>query len=138
MLKEFKEFAMRGNVIDMAVGIIMGGAFGQIVTKIVEIITNLISAAISGVEFSQLSFKIGKAKVAYGGVLQAIINFLIIALFMFLMVKAINKMFGKKEEEVEVTTKSCPYCLSEISIKATRCPNCTSELEGYSNPIENN
>ncbi len=141
MFKEFKEFAMRGNVIDMAVGVVIGGAFGNIVTSIVEIITDLMSVAISksGVQFKDLYISFGGKKLVYGATIQAIINFLIIAFFMFLVIKAMNKVtnIGQKEEIVEATTKECPYCLSEIPIKATRCPNCTAEFEGYNNPIEN-
>lgn len=139
MLKEFKDFAMRGNVIDMAVGVIMGGAFGKIVDSIVTILTDLISVATSGVEFSQLAINFGGKKLVYGATIQAIINFIIVAFFLFLLVKAMNKMndIGKGEEIVaELTTKECPYCLSEIPIKATRCPNCTAEFEGYNNPVE--
>lgn len=99
MWKEFKEFAFRGNVLDMAIGVIIGGAFSGIVSAVVTLITELITAMTNGVEFSSLSFTIGSINVAYGPVVQAIFNFLVIAVSIFFMVKAINKMHKKKEEE---------------------------------------
>lgn len=140
MLKEFKDFAMRGNVIDMAVGVVIGGAFGKIVDEIVKILMSLVAALTGAVDFADLAIKIGEVNVTYGAVLQSIISFLIIAFCMFIVIKAMNKVtsIGQKEEvAAEPTTKECQYCLSEIPIKATRCPNCTAEFEGYNNPIEN-
>lgn len=132
MFKEFKEFAMRGSVVDMAIGVVLGGAFGAIVNSVVNMLMSLISIATAGVSFEKLSFTLKGEKFVYGATIQAIINFVIIAFLMFLIVKAMNKM-KKAEEEAEPTTKNCPYCLTEIPLAATRCPNCTSELEGYSN-----
>lgn len=139
MIKEFKEFAMRGNVIDMAIGVVMGGAFGKIVDEIVEILMRFVAAVTGAVKFEDLAIEVGGVNITYGAVLQQIISFIIIAFCMFLVVKAMNKVLemGKKEEKVEPTTKECPYCFSEIPIQATRCPNCTAEFEGYMNPVEN-
>ena len=134
-MKEFKEFAMRGNVMDMAVGVIIGGAFGAIITALVDnIITPIIGAVMGGVNFSKLAITVGKATIGYGAFIQAVIDFLIVAFCIFCMLKAMNKAMDtakKKEEEVpeEPTTKECPFCKSEIAIGATRCPNCTSVLE---------
>ena len=132
MLKEFKEFVMRGNVLDLAVAVIIGGAFGKIIASLVaDILMPLIGLVMGGVDFSALSFAVGEAVVAYGAFIQAIVDFIVIAFVIFMIVKSANK--AKKEEEApapaEPTTKECPFCFTEISIKATRCPNCTSELK---------
>lgn len=130
MLKEFKEFVMRGNVLDLAVAVIIGGAFGKIVSSLVnDILMPLIGLAMGGVDFSNLTFTVGNAVVAWGAFIQAIVDFLIIAFVIFLIVRTANN--AKKKEEpapAEPTTKDCPYCFTTIPIKATRCPNCTSEL----------
>ena len=134
-MKEFKEFIARGNVMDMAVGIIIGGAFTSIVSSLVEDIINPILGIFGGMNFDQLSIKLlGDATLNYGKFLTAVINFLIMAFVIFVIMKAINKMSEKtqpKKEEIEEepTTKVCPFCKSEISIEATRCPHCTSILE---------
>lgn len=146
---EFKEFIMRGNVIDLAVGVIIGGAFGAIVSSLVDdIIMPIVSLCTKGIDFSNLFIQLGGdekfatleaakeagvATLAYGNFISAILNFLIMALVIFLLVKAINKAhdIGKKEEpavEEAPTTKTCPFCKSEIAIEATRCPHCTSEI----------
>ncbi len=128
MIKEFKEFISKGNVIDLAVGVVIGGAFGAIVTSLVEdIIMPLIGLILGGLNFAGLSIKVGEAEIMYGNFIQVVVNFLIISFCIFMVIKAINKV--KKPQEVEVTTKVCPYCKSEISIEATRCPHCTSELD---------
>jgi large conductance mechanosensitive channel len=131
MLKEFKEFVMRGNVLDLAVAVIIGGAFGKIISSLVsDILMPLIGLVLGGVNFSELAFTVGDAVVAWGAFVQAIVDFLIIAFVIFLIVKSANAT--KKKEEpapAEPTTKDCPYCFTTISIKATRCPNCTSELK---------
>ena len=128
LIGEFKEFIMRGNVMDMAVGVIIGGAFGTIITSLVEdVLTPLIGMLGGNPDFSSIAI----GGVMIGKFINAVINFLIIGLCMFLVVKAFNKAssIGKKEEEEEApTTKECPFCKSEINIEATRCPNCTSEL----------
>ena len=127
MLKEFREFAIRGNVIDLAVAVIIGGAFGKIVSSLVDdIIMPLIGLLIGGIEFKDLAFQVGSAKVTYGNFIQNVVDFLIIAFVIFLMVRAMNRF--KKEEPTTPTTKECPLCFTTIPLKATRCPNCTSEL----------
>ena len=129
---EFKEFIMRGNVMDLAVGVIIGGAFGAIVTSLTDDIISPIIGLIGDVDFSDMVAKVGNVEIRYGAFITAIINFLIMALIIFLMVKAINKLMtiGKKEEEEAApTTKKCPYCQSDIPLAATRCPHCTSELK---------
>jgi large conductance mechanosensitive channel len=132
MLKEFKAFVMRGNVLDLAVAVIIGGAFGKIISSLVnDVLMPLIGLAMGGVNFADLSFTVGEAVVKWGAFVQAIIDFLLIAFVIFLIIRAANK--SKKKEEpappAEPTTKDCPYCFSTIAIKATRCPNCTSELK---------
>lgn len=153
-IKEFKEFAMRGNVMDLAVGVIIGGAFGAIVTSFInDIIMPLIGLLTGGANFQdqfvilklpegvakemvtslEEAKTLGVATLNYGAFITAVINFLIMALVIFMMVKFINKLsaVGKKKEEEkeeEPTTKTCPFCKSEIALDATRCPHCTSEL----------
>ena len=149
MLKEFKEFVMKGNMLDMAVGIVIGAAFGLIITSLVaDVIMPPIGLLLGGIDFSNIFsvLKEGKTPAPYATVAAAkaagavtvnwgvffntIINFLIVAAAIFLMVKGVNKMRREKEAPPAVpTTKDCPYCLSAIPIKATRCPHCTSELK---------
>ena len=131
MLKEFKKFISRGNVVDMAVGIIMGSAFTAIVTSLVnDIFTPLIGLIIGGVDFAGLSVTIGEASIAYGSFIQAIINFILVAFCLFLVVKGMNKLHSKKEETPAApTTKECPYCYSTINIKATKCACCGSDVD---------
>ena len=145
---EFKEFIAKGNVIDLAVGVIIGGAFQSIVKNLVEnMITPVISLLTKQVSFTDMFVSLdgneyatlaaaqeaGAATINYGLFIQAVIDFLLTAFVIFLLVKGINKIrgMGKKEEVVEKapTTKICPFCKSEIDIEATRCPNCTSEVE---------
>jgi len=141
MLKEFRDFIARGNVLDLAVAVIIGAAFGKIVSSLVEgVIMPPIGLALGKVDFSNLiidlsgqhpaSLADAKAKglpvIAYGAFLNDVIIFLIVALVVFLVVKAFNKM--KREEPAAATTRDCPYCLSSIPIAATRCSGCTSEL----------
>ncbi|MCR5798534.1 MAG: large conductance mechanosensitive channel protein MscL [Lachnospiraceae bacterium] len=132
MAKEFKEFISRGNVMDMAVGVIIGGAFTAIVTSLVnDIIMPVLSLLTGGFDFTALCVKLGEGEEAatlnYGAFIAAIINFILIALVIFFIIKSINKVSKKKEPEA--TTKECPYCFEKISIKATRCPHCTAELD---------
>ena len=151
MLKEFKEFALKGNIMDMAIGVIIGGAFQKIVTSLVnDIIMPAISIFTGKVDFSDLVFTVGNSSIKYGSFITTIVDFLIIAFSIFIAIRTINKLNDRakqdldkmtkknkflkkrkvKEEPVpEPTTKICPFCLSEINIKATRCPHCTSELE---------
>lgn len=128
MLKEFREFAMRGNVMDLAIAVIIGGAFGKIVTSLVnDILTPLIGLVMGGVNFSELSIKVGEAVVKWGAFVQSILDFIIIAFVIFLLVRTINNL-KKKEEPATPTTKECPHCFTTIPLKAARCPNCTSQL----------
>jgi len=137
MLKEFKKFAMRGNVMDMAVGIIIGAAFGKIVSSLVnDVIMPPIGLLLGNVDFSQLAITLKEKTAAseavtlnYGVFINTILDFVIVAFAIFIMIKQINR-FKRKEEApvVEPTTKECPKCFTAIPIKATRCPNCTSEL----------
>ena len=132
-LSEFKEFALRGNVLDLAVGVIIGGAFQGVVNTLVQDIISPIIGLFANQDFSNLVITIGGVQVKYGSFITALINFIIMAFVIFLIVKGMNKLasLGKHEEVAateEPTTKVCPYCCSEIPISATRCPNCTSEL----------
>lgn len=166
MLKEFKEFATRGNIFDMAIGIIIGGAFQKIVTSLVnDIVMPTISIITGKVDFSTLEFTIGDISIKYGNFITSIIDFLIIAFSIFIAIRSANKinkkladtakgnfekiskknkekleelskkskLFKEKEKEEEPapepTTKTCPFCYTEINFKATRCPNCTSDLK---------
>jgi len=129
MLKEFKDFIMRGNVLDLAVAVIIGGAFGKIVSSLVsDIIMPLIGLIIGGIDFSGLAFTVGSAKVTYGNFINNVVDFLIIAFVIFLIVKGANS-FKKPAPAAAPTTKECPYCFSTININATRCPHCTSEIK---------
>ena len=148
-LKEFKEFAVKGNVVDLAVAVIIGGAFGKIVTALVNDIFMPVIGLITGgknvsglfathgklpegvtaVKSLEEAAELGVATLNYGQFIQTIIDFVLVALCIFLFIKAINKMKKKEEAPAEPTTKKCPFCLSEIDIKATRCPHCTSELK---------
>ena len=148
MLKEFREFAMRGNVLDMAVGIIIGAAFGGIIASMVaDVITPPIGMLLGSVDFTdlylvlqpgtpagpypslELAKQAGAVTVNYGLFLNTLVNFMIVAFAMFLLIRGINRL--QREEDApspEPTTKDCPHCFSKISIKATRCPNCTTRL----------
>ena len=140
LMEEFKKFIMRGNVMDMAVGVIVGGAFTAIVTSLNKDILTPVLGVFGGIDFSHLSIALGEGEaapvLAYGNFITAVLNFLITAFVIFLLVKAINVIndrLAKKEEpksEPEAsTTKTCPYCKSTIAIDATRCPHCTSMLD---------
>ena len=144
MLKEFKEFIMRGNVLDMAIGIVIGGAFGKIITSLVnDILMPPIGVLLGNVDFASLFINLsgkpyasladakaaGAATINYGLFLNTVIDFVIVAFVIFLLIRAVNRMRRKQEAAPAVpTTKECPYCLSSIPIKATRCANCTSQL----------
>ena len=169
MLKEFKEFALKGNAIELAVGVVVGTAFQSIIKSLVnDVIMPLISVLFGNIDFSEWVWQIGNNKVAYGSFISSIVNFVLVAFSLFLVVRYINKINRKLEEaakeakkqeakkidvlrnksklfdkftkkfvseekeeveETEKTTKLCPFCLSEINIKAIRCPHCTSKLE---------
>lgn len=140
-IAEFKEFISRGNVLDLAVGVMIGGAFSAIVTalcdKIITPLINLIIGTIAGQSIEEMTsaLKFGPEAdpIDVGAFIAAIINFIIMAFIIFLIVKGFNKLASlkkkKEEEEEEATTKVCPYCCSEIDIKATKCPHCTSDLK---------
>lgn len=150
MLKEFKEFAMKGNIMDMAIGVIIGGAFQKIVTSLVnDIIMPTIAVFTGKVDFSGLTFTIGNSSIKYGSFITTVVDFLIIAFSIFIAIRCINKLNDKTKENMEKleknnkilkhkkkkeepqpepTTKICPYCFSEVNIKATRCSHCTSSL----------
>lgn len=134
--KEFKEFISKGNVLDLAVGVIIGGAFSTIVTSLTDNIINPLINCIGGAEIQGKIHLIGENYIDYGAFISAIINFLIMALIVFFIVKGVNKITSitekelkHEEEESKPTTKSCPFCKSEIDIEATRCPHCTSVLD---------
>ena len=142
MLKEFKDFVMRGNVVDLAVGVIIGGAFGKIVSSLVtDVIMPPIGLLLHGVDFSNLFIslngqafatltdaqKAGAPTLNYGNFINNVIDFLIVALVIFLMIRAINRL-QQPAPAPAPTTKDCPYCFTAIPIKATRCPQCTSQL----------
>lgn len=143
MLKEFKEFISRGNVLDLAIAVIIGGAFGKIITSVVEdLIMPIVSLLQGGTDFSNLFISLdgshyatlaaakeaGAATFNYGAFIQSLIDFIIIALILFFIVRSFNR-FKKEEAPAPVTTKTCPYCKTDIPIEATRCPHCTSQLE---------
>ncbi len=133
-IEEFKAFAIKGNAMDLAVGMMVGAAFTSIVNSLVNNIISPLIGLLVKVDFSDLVLTIGEVDVQYGAFIMAIINFLIVALVLFFVVKAMNalKGIGKRPAEeapAAPTTKVCPFCMSEIAINATRCPHCTSELE---------
>jgi large conductance mechanosensitive channel len=131
MWKEFKEFSMKGNVIDLAVGVIIGGAFGKIVSSLVsDIIMPLMGLILGKLDFSNLYYTLGSgAKLNFGLFLNNIIDFLIIAFSIFIVIKQINRFTEKKDEPTPVKTKICKYCYSTIHVNASRCPHCTSQVE---------
>lgn len=143
MLRDFKDFAVKGNIVDLAVAVIIGGAFGKIVSSFVDdIIMTLLSLLIGGIDFTNLFISLdgtnyktlaaakeaGAATLNYGQFLGYVFDFLIIAFSIFMVIRQLSKLKKKEEIIEEVTTKTCPFCTSEIDIKAVRCPYCTSEL----------
>ena len=140
MFKEFKEFATRGNVLDMAIGVIMGGAFSNIVNSLVkDIIMPLVGLLFGGHDLSGQSIPLGNKGNAlnYGNFLQFIINFLIIALALFFLVKGINKLRNLRSSDASTEEeRHCPFCMSVVDEKATRCPFCTSQLADSPHPAE--
>ena len=145
MIKDFKDFIMRGNVLDMAIGIIIGIAFGLVVNSVVsDLIMPPIGLLLGNVDFSNLFINLsgtpysslaaakeaGAAVIAYGAFINTVINFIIVAVVLFFIIRLFNKVRRKQEAPAEEpTTKECPYCFSTIKIKATRCPQCTSDLK---------
>jgi len=148
MWKEFRDFILRGNVLDLAVGVIIGAAFGKIVTSLVsDVVMPPIGLLLGKVDFSNLYVNLsgqsfasladaqaaGAATINYGLFLNTIVEFLIVALALFLIIRQVNRLRLQREEEtVAPETKECPFCYSAIPVKATRCPNCTSQLSGNS------
>jgi large conductance mechanosensitive channel len=127
VLKEFRDFIAKGNLIEIAVAFIVALAFAAVVASFVaDIVTPIIAAIFGQPDFSGLKIDIGESAITYGNFLNALITFLIVAFVMFLIVKAYNRVTRPKA----ATTKSCPFCQTDIAIAATRCPNCTSQLEG--------
>jgi len=141
MVKEFKEFAMRGNVVDLAVGVIIGGAFGKVVSSIVsDVLMPPIGVLMGGVDFSNLAIKVKEAGldaagrptpamlIGYGRFVNSVIDFIIVAFCIFIVIKAMNAMQKKPAPAAPPPTKDCPQCLSTIPLKATRCSHCTSDV----------
>lgn len=131
-LREFKEFALRGNVMDLAIGVIIGGAFQAIVTSLTGDVISPVIGLFAKTDFSNLVATVRDVEIRYGAFLTAVINFVIMAFVIFLFLKLVNRLARlKKEDKPEVvpTTKRCPYCCSDVAIAATRCPHCTSILE---------
>lgn len=146
MFKEFKEFINRGNVVDLAVAVVLGAAFGKIITTLVEgVIMPPVGMALGGVDFASLFYVLDASKgapaslaeakakgvpvIAYGQIVNDVINFLIIAFVVFLIVRAVNRMKSKMAADAGPTVKDCPYCLTSIPLKATRCAACCSDLQ---------
>ena len=133
-VQEFKEFITKGNIMDMAVGIIMGTAFTAIVSSLVDDIISPLLGLIVGINFSDLKGTVGDVTFTYGNFIMAVINFFLIALVMFLLIKALMKFQAASDKARGIdrtetlATKECPYCKTEIALEATRCPNCTSDL----------
>ena len=131
--EEFKAFAMRGNVLDMAVGVVVGGAFTAIVTALVDDVINADRPVLQA-DFSDVVISLGGSSIKIGEFVNSVINFLIVAFVLFVVIKFINGLHKKPAAPAapaEPTTKVCPYCQTEIPIKAVRCPHCTSKLEGF-------
>jgi large conductance mechanosensitive channel len=133
VIKEFKEFAFKGNMLDLAIGFIIGAAFSAVVTALSKgVLMQFISAIVGKPDFSNVKFSIGKTPILVGDLITALINFLIIAAVLFVLVKAINRAVVKPKAVEERKSKDCPYCLTPIPLAATKCPACTSSLE----PVE--
>lgn len=129
MWKEFREFINRGNVIDLSVAVILGMAFNAIVSSLVnDLIMPLVGIILGGLDFTQLVIQVGDATLTYGNLIQAVVNFLIIAFVLFIIVRSYNR-FQKQGPPPAPNTHPCPYCATDIALKAVRCPNCTSNLE---------
>ena len=144
MWKEFRDFAMRGNVVDLAIGVIIGAAFGKIVSSLVnDVLMPPIGVILGQVDFSNLFLSLsgqhfasladakaaGAATLNYGVFINNVIDFVIVAFVVFMVMKQVNRFTKKAEAEPAPATKECPYCLSKIPLKATRCPQCTSEVK---------
>jgi large conductance mechanosensitive channel len=129
MLKEFKKFALRGNVVELAVAVILGLAFNAVIQSLVDdILMNLIAAAVGRPDFSELTFQLGDAAIRYGAFITAVVHFLLVAFALFLVVKAFNRFAGKEDEPPKMA--ECPFCKTSVPVNATKCPACTSQLAG--------
>jgi large conductance mechanosensitive channel len=127
VLREFKKFALRGNVVELAVAVILGLAFNAVIQSLVnDVLLNLVAAALGEPDFSQLTFTVNDAVIGYGAFITAVVNFLLVALALFLVVKAMNRVMGTTEEPPKMA--ECPFCKTSVPVAATRCPACTSEL----------
>mgnify|MGYP001022085016 FL=1 len=131
MFEDYKKFAVKGNIIDLAIGVIIGGAFGKIVTSLVnDILMPAIGILLGRIDFSGLSLKVGDAVINFGLFINNVVDFLIISLSVYFVVKRIDRLTGRDKKEAPApATKKCRYCCSEIALEATRCPHCTSVLE---------
>lgn len=129
--QEFKEFALKGNVLDMAIGVIIGGAFSGLVTSLTDCFINPLIGCIGGAEVQGKIHLLGDQYIDYGSFITAVINFIIMAFIIFLLMKGIKKLLslGKKEEVAAPLTRKCPYCYGDIDVKATKCMHCTSDVE---------
>jgi large conductance mechanosensitive channel len=130
MLTEFKKFALRGNVVELAVAVILGLAFNAVIQSLVDdVLMNIIAAAVGEPDFSELTFQLGDAEIRYGEFITAVVNFILIALALFLVVKAMNRFMGKEDEPPKMA--ECPFCKTSIPVNATKCPACTSQLQTH-------
>ena len=129
--QDFKEFALKGNVLDMAIGVIIGGAFSGLVTSLTDCFINPLIGCIGGAEVQGKIHLLGDQYIDYGSFITAVINFIIMAFIIFLLMKGIKKLLslGKKEEVAAPLTRKCPYCYGDIDVKATKCMYCTSDVE---------
>jgi large conductance mechanosensitive channel len=127
MLKEFRDFALRGNLIELAVAVILGLAFNAVVQSLVDdVLMNLIAAILGRPDFSNLTVRLGEGEIGYGAFLTAVVNFILIAFVLFLVVRALNRLAARREEAPEQV--QCPFCKTSIPVEATRCPACTSDI----------
>jgi len=135
MLKGFRAFVLRGNVVDLAVAVVIGAAFGAVITAFVaDLITPLIAAIFGTRDFSQLSFTIRQSTFLYGSFLNAVLSFLLIAVAIyFFVVVPLNALAARRKDQEQATTRACPFCTNEVALTATRCPFCTSQLEAAKN-----
>jgi large conductance mechanosensitive channel len=130
VIKEFKEFAFKGNMLDLAIGFIIGAAFSAVVTALSKgVLMQFISAVVGKPDFSNVKFSVRRTPILVGDLITSLINFLIIAAVLFVLVKAINRAVVKPKAVEEKKSKDCPYCLTPIPLAATKCPACTSDLE---------
>ena len=129
MLKEFKAFAFKGNVLDLAVAVILGIAFGAVITSLVnDVLMNIVAAIVGEPDFSSLTFELGDGVIRYGAFLTALVNFLLVAFALFLVVRSVQRALARNKGEEPSDVHPCPYCLTNIPVEASRCSACTSEV----------